>query len=440
MSFWLGVTASSRVQTTVPGAPTSVSATGGNQQAALTWTAPDSTGGSPITGYRIESNPGSGWSVAVSNTGSTSTSYTVTGLTNGTAYTFRVSAINSIGTGPASSASNSVTPSFPTTYDLAASVSGSPYVAAYPWNSNGLGPKYSDPATLPSGSGGAYDVRFFGATYGALGVARESLSGITVYRWNRGFGTPYTSVTGAQTLSPANTQGYVVVYNPQGTSAYYLDAYPWSASGFGTKYGNSPVNFNPSRMSFNSAATALSWGGGGSYVGAFNFSSSGWGAQWADPNPYPPQLLYDIHFNPTGSAGLAMAHAGAPYVSVYRGTSGSYGTKYANPASALPGDRALGVKFSNSGNLLFVGTLGSPFIHAYNWSNGFGSKYADPSSLPPDDATKIDVTPDTTAVAVSLNVSPYINLYPWSSGFGTKYANPATLPTTAVTGVEFSPN
>jgi uncharacterized protein (TIGR02145 family) len=90
---------------TIPGAPTSVSATAGNAQAIITFTAPVNNGGSAITGYTVTSSPG-----GFTGTGSASP-IMVTGLINGTAYTFTVTATNAIGIGPASSASNSVTPS-----------------------------------------------------------------------------------------------------------------------------------------------------------------------------------------------------------------------------------------------------------------------------------------------------------------------------------------
>src|SRR5664280_1283650 len=89
--------------TTVLGAPTNVVATAGNAQATLTFTAP--AGGSGITGYTVTSTPGN-----ITGTG-TASPIIVTGLTNGTAYTFTVIATNANGNSPASVASNSVTPS-----------------------------------------------------------------------------------------------------------------------------------------------------------------------------------------------------------------------------------------------------------------------------------------------------------------------------------------
>ena len=89
---------------TVPGAPTIGTATAGNAQATVTFTAPASDGGSPITGYRVTSSPG-----GITATGAASP-ITVTGLTNGTAYTFTVAAQNAIGFSAESAAANSVTP------------------------------------------------------------------------------------------------------------------------------------------------------------------------------------------------------------------------------------------------------------------------------------------------------------------------------------------
>lgn len=100
----ISVFANQRQFATVPGAPTIGTATALTYQtASVTFTAPASDGGSPITSYTVTSSPGS-----YTGTGASSP-ITVSGLSATTSYTFTVTATNSVGTGPASSASNSIT-------------------------------------------------------------------------------------------------------------------------------------------------------------------------------------------------------------------------------------------------------------------------------------------------------------------------------------------
>lgn len=89
-----------------PNEPTGVSAAAGAEQASVSFTAPSDVGGSPITGYRAQSNDGIGAS-------GSSSPITVTGLTAGTSYTFNVWAINAFGYSAPSDSSNSVTAGSP---------------------------------------------------------------------------------------------------------------------------------------------------------------------------------------------------------------------------------------------------------------------------------------------------------------------------------------
>ena len=91
---------------TIPDAPTIGTVVAGNQQATVPFTAPSSDGGSAITSYTATSSP-EGRTGTLSQSGSGS--ITVTGLTNGSAYTFTVTATNAIGTSVASAVSNYVT-------------------------------------------------------------------------------------------------------------------------------------------------------------------------------------------------------------------------------------------------------------------------------------------------------------------------------------------
>jgi hypothetical protein len=144
-----GVTA-----TTVPQAPTIGSATKGNAQAEVSFTA-GNTGGSSITGYTVTSSPEN-----ITATGSSSP-ITVTGLTNGTAYTFTVTATNANGTSAASSASSSVTPeNFVATssYDALASVTLSTAASSITFTGIPSGYKHLEIRGIARGTrNGSYD-------------------------------------------------------------------------------------------------------------------------------------------------------------------------------------------------------------------------------------------------------------------------------------------
>jgi serine protease len=75
-----------------PQPPANFTATPGNAQATISWTAPTNTGGSPITGYTATASAG-----GQSCTTTTATSCTISGLTNGTTYYVSVTATNAVG-------------------------------------------------------------------------------------------------------------------------------------------------------------------------------------------------------------------------------------------------------------------------------------------------------------------------------------------------------
>jgi uncharacterized repeat protein (TIGR02543 family) len=92
---------------TVPGAPTGVTGTSSTPgKATITFTAPTDNGGSAVTEYVVTSSPG-GFTCTTTNP---STGCEITGLTNGTAYTFTAVARNSVGNSANSTPSAAVTP------------------------------------------------------------------------------------------------------------------------------------------------------------------------------------------------------------------------------------------------------------------------------------------------------------------------------------------
>jgi hypothetical protein len=108
-NYYVDVTFAPTPPSGPPTSPTGVYAAVASGQASVSWSTPAEEGGGPITKYTVTPYIGSTAQTPVSVT-APANSVTVTGLTNGTAYTFKVSATNSVGTSPASTASPAATP------------------------------------------------------------------------------------------------------------------------------------------------------------------------------------------------------------------------------------------------------------------------------------------------------------------------------------------
>ena len=207
---------------TVPSAPTIGSATAGNVQATVSFTDPVSNGGAAITGYTVIPNP----PVGVDNhAGSTNLTHIIVGLTNGTAYTFTVTATNSVGTSQASAASNSVTPATP---PLSATVPGAPTIGI----ATAGNAQASVTFTAPSSDGGSA-ITSYTATCGAISgigiVSPMVVTGLTngtaytcIVTATNAFGTGAPSavsnsvtpvVPPANALSTLNDTGQTLCYN-----------------------------------------------------------------------------------------------------------------------------------------------------------------------------------------------------------------------------------
>ncbi len=247
-----------------PGAPRSLRATpggfGGRDQIVLTWSAPSSDGGSPITGYRVDvSTRRSGpWTVLVRSTGTTGTTYTHTGLGPGTTRYYRVAAVNARGTGTFSAVATGMTNAGPpdAPQNLRAAADG-PTAITIAWEAPG------DNGAAISG----YRIR----------MRRISESSWTTIRNNTGSTATIFQHTN---LQPVTTYRYqVAAINSEGAG-------PWSADAGATTPAGVPAP--PTGLVARAMGTSqidLSWRapantGGAPILGYRVEASSDGGANW----------------------------------------------------------------------------------------------------------------------------------------------------------------
>jgi hypothetical protein len=285
-----------------PGAPTAVSALPASAQAQVSWTAPSNDGGATLTGYRVTPYLGTAAQTPVTVNSGSATSAIVNGLTNGSAYTFKVAAINAAGTGADSTASPAVTPE-DTIFDF----SGAPVnIDTGDTASTELGVKFS-----PSTDGAITGLRFYKAaanagthigtlwTLGGTQLASATFTGESASGWQYvSFSTPVTVTAGTT---------YVAAYlAPKGH-------YSSTMSAFGSPFTTPPLQ---------AIGNGASQNGVYSYSATTTFPTNSYQATnyWVDvmfaPATAPGQVTGVTATAQNGAAGVSWtAPSGSPVTS-----------------------------------------------------------------------------------------------------------------------------
>jgi uncharacterized protein (TIGR02145 family) len=208
------------VSVTAPGSPSNVTVVVGNAQATASFTVP-STGGSTITGYTVTSTPDSLTGIGLNS------SIIVTGLSNGTSYTFSVVATNAMGNSSPSTASSAVTPSAPflcgtsTISDIDNNSYNTVLIGTQCWTKQNLKvTKYNDGTNIPEiTSGGTWAI-----STGARTVYNHLPGNLSTY----GYLYNWYAVDDARKICPA---GWHVPSDVEWTSFTNYNMSSWLVAG-----------------------------------------------------------------------------------------------------------------------------------------------------------------------------------------------------------------
>lgn len=290
----------------------------------------------------------------------------------------------------------------------------------------GLGTRYS---------GGGSPGICFGVAYTSAGnyLAATSYNTSPYIQVRTWLGT-YGSIISTTGVTLPTGQSYQVAFTAAGDylavahdTSPYVTVWPWTGA-YGSKMSNpgTAVTASGRSVRFSPSGDAIFITSSGSpYIQAYPWDGSGFGSRVSDPGTLPagaPGQNQNLALSPDG-AYVSVAHAVSPYISTYPWSSGAFGTRVSTTGVTLPTATGQSPAYSPSGDVLLVGHSTSPNITAWPWTGAYGSKYANP-------ATAVGFTPNATTFdsageTLYLTGINSIGGYLWSAGFGSRLSSPA---------------
>ena len=331
---------------TVPGVPTSLALTPGNGQVSLSWTAPAADGYTPITDYSVQYKSGSSWIPFIDGV-STGTTAIVSGLTNGTTYSFRVAAVNARGTGEFTATQTSVpatVPGAPTslaatgsgtsrtlTWTAPASTGGTAitdYVVEFKPSTDATWTTFADAVTATTGATvtgltNGVDYDFQVTTKNAVGLSTST----STVNLTATPGAAQVTLAWSAPASPGGTiTDYEIEFRENGTSAWttFTDGVSSSTGGVVTGLTNGTAyNFR--------VATILSTGVTSSYTSVVTATPRTTPSA-PSPSATPGNRQIALSWTAPGNGGSAITD----YTVEYKASSSSSWTTFTDGTSSTP--------------------------------------------------------------------------------------------------------